>query len=763
MSYATAKRRGANSEVNKLYPEDRAIHEWYRFVLSFPPHLVRDYLDRFDIDVGCRVLDPFCGTGTVLVECKKLGIPSVGTEANAMAYFASQVKMDWSPDPEGLMAHARRVAYVVTSRLAQQGIPDAPFPDQPANGHLQLRSLSEESESLLLRGSISPLPLHKVLTLLDGIEEFRDESYYRHERLALAKALVTTIGNLHFGPEVGVSAPKADALVVASWLANVQSMANDLREVVDQRDTPAQVHYADARRIVQVLEPRSVDAIITSPPYPNEKDYTRTTRLESVLLGFLQTKADLRALKEGLLRSNTRNVYKGDDDHEWVATHPEIQRIAEAIEARRIELGKTSGFERLYPTVTKLYFGGMARHLADLRTILRPGAYLAYVVGDQASYLQVMIRTGQILADIGQSLGYNIASIDLFRTRLATATKEQLREEVVVLRWPGERASTWDMGGIKAVKDHTPTDNGEDDNAVGKIAAAEELAATGEDDSTSDAPDEQQLGRYQRAIERAFFDHYQVGLDHFEFTKTEMDEILREVGEPAKNLPDIIYTYRSRRPLPDRILAKGYWAIEAVRRGEYAFIKLNSPPQFSPNLMQYGSIDIYNAIPELVEQYLRNDEQSLLTQILYNRLIDIFTGLTCFLIQNHYRSTIDSRAGRTEVEVDALYVGVDSQGQLHAIPIEAKSAGENEQFGKIQVSNMVKLARQNFPDIGRRVVAVKALSDGTIGIIEFTDDENPDTVGIKPAGVSRYRLIRRHAGGIVANPPRATCKKLRQA
>jgi hypothetical protein len=49
-----------------------------------------------------------------------------------------------------------------------------------------------------------------------------------------------------------------------------------------------------------------------------------------------------------------------------------------------------------------------------------------------------MIRTGELIADIAQALGYEVVRIDLFRTRLATATREQLREEVVILRWRGE-------------------------------------------------------------------------------------------------------------------------------------------------------------------------------------------------------------------------------------------------------------------------------------------------------------------------------------
>jgi hypothetical protein len=427
-------------EDNKLRLKDCAAHQWYRFVLSFPPHLVRSYIGKFDLDARHRVLDPFCGTGTTLVECKKLGIPAFGLESNPIACFASRTKLNWKVDPDVLLQHAQTVAKVVTQRLKNDGLSeDAGLPlfQSRAVVSTVLQRLSTESSDLLLRDSISPVPLHKTLVLLEEIEDHLDNRFRDHERLALATCLVNGIGNLHFGPEVGVGPAKEDAPVVSLWLNGIREMVKDLRQLQNMRGADAIVYQADARDVTHVLPPGSVDAVITSPPYPNEKDYTRTTRLESVLLGFIQSKKDLRALKQRLVRSNTRSVYKADTDDALVSNHCEIQRIATAIEQRRIELNKDSGFERLYARVTKLYFGGMTRHLSELRKVLRPGAQLAYVVGDQASYLRVMIRTGQILADIATSLGYEVTSIDLFRTRLATATREQLREEVVLLRWPG--------------------------------------------------------------------------------------------------------------------------------------------------------------------------------------------------------------------------------------------------------------------------------------------------------------------------------------
>ena len=421
---------------NAIGFEDKAFHNWYRFILSYPPHLVRDYIRDFCLDKNDVILDPFCGTGTTLVEAKLNHIRSVGIEANPFPQFASSVKVDWSLNLNELREVAEEVADATYQTLAGQGIDDKWLTSAP---DVNLRQLDPQVERVLIKNSISPLPLHKSLVLLEHLNRFQQSLAYKYGLLALGNALVTSIGNLRFGPEVGVGKIKPDFPVVATWNHEIQRMLNDLQGVQKQNFPEAKIYLADARNMSKIISPNSIDAVITSPPYPNEKDYTRTTRLESVILGFFTDMAHLRTYKKGLLRSNTRGVYKVDNDDKWIENHHKIQKLADQIEDRRIELGKTSGFEKLYARVTKLYFGGMARHLTELTTVLKPGAQLAYVVGDQASYLRILIQTGELLAEIASEIGYEVKRIDLFRTRFSTVTQAELREEVVVMRWTGKK------------------------------------------------------------------------------------------------------------------------------------------------------------------------------------------------------------------------------------------------------------------------------------------------------------------------------------
>ena len=111
-----------NGIANKLGPGDRIVHDWYRFVLSFPPHLVRQYFDQFKLGSKSVVLDPFCGTGTTVVESKKRGIPAFSIEAHPVPHFASTVKVDWSISSEELLCHAKGIAQKAYDNLRKDKI-----------------------------------------------------------------------------------------------------------------------------------------------------------------------------------------------------------------------------------------------------------------------------------------------------------------------------------------------------------------------------------------------------------------------------------------------------------------------------------------------------------------------------------------------------------------------------------------------------------------------------------------------------------------
>ncbi len=408
---------------NKVRDIDFPVHDWYRFVLSFPPHLVQDYIQKFNIRKSDVVLDPFCGTGTTNVECKKHGIASIGVEANLIAYFASTTKCTWNADADQMYLEAIKIANETIIRI---------------KNNTKLRGLTEEQNKLIIKNSICDKPLNEVLILKETILVAHSK-YENYFLLALAKNIVYSYSNIKFGPEIGISRKKKyDVDVVSIWIDQISVMKKDLQRYIFLSDTMSDIINGDARSISKLPIKRKVNFVITSPPYPNEKDYSRTTRLESVLLDYINNKEQLRSMKKQFIRSNTKNVYKEDDDFRYVENIDSISKLSQEIEEKRIELGKTSGFEKLYSRVVKLYFGGMARHFIELKSILEKDARLAYVVGDQASYFNIPIRTAKLLAEIAENVGYEVENIELFRKRYATRTNTWLNEEVLILKYLGD-------------------------------------------------------------------------------------------------------------------------------------------------------------------------------------------------------------------------------------------------------------------------------------------------------------------------------------
>jgi len=277
-----------NSNKNKPDKTDRAFHDWYRFVLSYPPQLVRKYINEFGLTSEDILLDPFCGTGTTLIEAQLQNIPSVGIEANNFVHFSSKVKTNWAIDSDVLMELSKLINENTLITLKKQGISDdSGFNSNP---NIELLTLTNKQKKLVLKNSISPLPLHKSLVLLDEIDNYKQTEFYKYFILALGNSLVYQISNLRFGPEAGVGKIKTDTFVVQTWFAQMKKICSDIELSKKISFTKSESIFFDSRNLKEVLNGTKISAVITSPPYPNEKDYTRTTRLESVLLGFISNK-----------------------------------------------------------------------------------------------------------------------------------------------------------------------------------------------------------------------------------------------------------------------------------------------------------------------------------------------------------------------------------------------------------------------------------------------------------------------------------------
>jgi hypothetical protein len=243
------------------------------------------------------------------------------------------------------------------------------------------------------------------------------------------------------------------------------------------------------------------------------------------------------------------------------------------------------------------------------------------------------------------------------------------------------------------------------------------------------------LNRYQAIILRLFEDHYTEGLTEFEFTRDEVDSVsaLLEIKVP-KNIGDIFYSFRYRRELPQTIkdtASDGFeWIIEGAGRAQYRFlqVKLN---RIVPR-DELITIKIPDATPEIIVAYALSDEQALLAKVRYNRLIDIFLGITAFSLQNHLRTTV---ANIGQIEIDEMYVGVDRHGRQFIVPVQAK--GGSDRHAAVQTQQDIAYCTTKFPNLICRAVSAQFMSGDRIAMFELLLQENE----IRVAEEKHYQLV----------------------
>ena len=241
--------------------------------------------------------------------------------------------------------------------------------------------------------------------------------------------------------------------------------------------------------------------------------------------------------------------------------------------------------------------------------------------------------------------------------------------------------------------------------------------------------------RYGQIIERIFLARYQEGMREIAFEREDLVAVAEELQiKLPKNLGDVIYSFRYRAALPNAIQSRALdgeaWIIRPAGRSQYSFVAVADRPIVPASMLTETKIP--DATPGIISKYASPDEQGLLAKLRYNRLIDIFTGVTCYSLQNHLRTTVP---GIGQVETDEIYVGLDRRGAHYVFPVQAK--GGRDKINIVQIEQDAALCRHKFPSLVCRPIAAQFMQDDLIVLFDFEEDVN----GLSLSSEKHYRLV----------------------
>ena len=150
-----------------------------------------------------------------------------------------------------------------------------------------------------------------------------------------------------------------------------------------------------------------------------------------------------------------------------------------------------------------------------------------------------------------------------------------------------------------------------------------------------------------------------------------------------------------------------------------------------PNV-NMAATKVPDSTPGIVAKYAFNDEQALLAKVRYNRLVDIFSGVVCYSLQNHLRTTVQEMG---QVETDELYVGVDKKGIHYVFPVQAK--GGTDKLSIVQIEQDFAVCARKFPSLLCRPVAAQFMKDSVIALFEFEQYD----AGVSISSEKHYKLV----------------------
>ena len=333
------------------------IYNWFYYKEGFSKGLVFWLLDEFGINESHCVLDPFCGSGNTLLACKERGIDSIGIDVLPAPLLAARVKTN-SYDIEKLSETKRSI---FANRFQRPERIDVPK---------------------LMKIAFSKYAIEDII-FFKGIINRIDYPESEFFLLALINAAMRVSYAWKDGGVIKIRKRPAPPLR-AMFKRTAERMIKDLKKIELQK-CETTIIQGDARRMD--LESSTADAIITSPPYLNNIDYTKVYEIENWIASG-ETKPALRS-------------FIGIDDLE----------------------------------TKEKYFMDMEAALREMHRVLKENGRAAIVIGN--AYIGEKIDSDIILADIAEKIGFRCEKIIVLNKRAAlinrTEKVDELRESCVIL------------------------------------------------------------------------------------------------------------------------------------------------------------------------------------------------------------------------------------------------------------------------------------------------------------------------------------------
>ena len=355
------------------------LHRWYRYTAGFSGAWVGSLLEQGKREGRHKVIDPFAGSGTVMVESMLHGVDSYGVESNPYVYNIATAKLQWKDfDAEYLMHEC----LVVLKKARKMNIDKAEYPE--------------------LISKCFPL-----------------ETLQKLEALKLASTSPVGTAQWQY-----IQPKKSKAKVLDPFTAyqeKVSEIFNDilqLREIFG-KNAHAEVVREDARSIVSIPE-KWADMVITSPPYANNYDYAYAMRLEMLFWNDIKGWKDLQdKVSVNLIRACTQHVSTLKDTVGDYLASPLLSPIRKEI-VEKYELLKAErenhGGKKNYHMMIAAYFYDMAQVFYSLSRVTSDNCRMCFVIGDSAPY-GIYIPVDEWLGRLAQAAGFADFSFEKLRDR----------------------------------------------------------------------------------------------------------------------------------------------------------------------------------------------------------------------------------------------------------------------------------------------------------------------------------------------------------